>query len=104
MAFKGPKMNDHPKGPFILTPKAEKAFEKLKRAFIAAPVLKYFNPELPIRVETDVSGYAIGGILRSLHEGRPSSGEKQIRGQTTKECGGKKQSTGTCKRLDGTVN
>ena len=51
----------------MLTPEAKKAFEELKMAFTTAPVLRHFNPELPIRIETDASGYAIGGILSQLH-------------------------------------
>lgn len=68
VAFRGTRANDS-KSPFVLTPEARTAFEELKTAFTTAPVLKHFNPELPIRVETDASGYAIGGILSQLHEG-----------------------------------
>ena len=67
VAFRGIKTNDHKS--FILTPEVEKAFEELKIAFTTTPVLKHFNPELPTRIETDASGYAIGGILGQLHEG-----------------------------------
>ena len=63
VAFRGTKMNNHSKSSFILTPEAAKAFEELKTAFTTAPVLKHFNPELPTRVETDASGYAIDDIL-----------------------------------------
>ena len=62
VAFRGTKMNDYSKSSFILTPEAAKAFEELKTAFTTAPVLKHFNPELPTRVETDASGYAIDDI------------------------------------------
>ncbi len=56
------------RAPFVLTEEAKKAFEDLKTAFTTAPVLRHFNPDLPIRVETDASGYALGGILSQLHE------------------------------------
>ena len=47
----------------ILTSEARDAFNTLKNAFLRAPVLVHFNPEQPIRVETDASGWAIGAIL-----------------------------------------
>ena len=45
---------------------ARKAFTKLRQTFIKAPILHHFDPERHIRVEMDVSGYAIGGILSQL--------------------------------------
>ena len=42
---------------------ADVAFQKLKRAFIEAPILQHFNPEKPIILQTDASGFAIAGIL-----------------------------------------
>ena len=39
------------------------AFDKLKRAFITAPILKYFNPNKPCIIETDSSDFAIGGVI-----------------------------------------
>ncbi len=50
----------------FLTPKARKVFTKLRQAFVEAPILNHFDPERHIRIETDVSGYAIGGILSQL--------------------------------------
>ena len=47
----------------LLTSNAKKAFNHLKLAFIKAPILQYFDLESHIRIETDVSGYAIGGVL-----------------------------------------
>ena len=43
------------------------AFEELKRRFTTAPILRHFDPDLPIRVHTDASGFAISGILSQLH-------------------------------------
>ena len=46
-----------------LTPDARQAFTQLRQAFTKAPILQHFDLECHIRIETDVSGYAIGGIL-----------------------------------------
>ena len=50
----------------FLIPGAKLAFTELRQAFFKAPILHYFNPEYHIRIETDVSGYAIGGIFSQL--------------------------------------
>ncbi len=50
----------------FLNADARKAFTKLKQAFLEAPILNHFDPERHIRIETDVSGYAIGGVLSQL--------------------------------------
>ncbi|KAI0991905.1 hypothetical protein K3495_g16282, partial [Podosphaera aphanis] len=39
------------------------AFEKLKHLFISAPILALFDPELKTVLETDCSGWAMGGCL-----------------------------------------
>ena len=49
-----------------LTPDAKKAFDQLRQAFTKAPILQHFDPEQYIRVETDASGHAIGGVLSQL--------------------------------------
>ena len=49
--------------PKFLTPKAKEGFNRLRQAFTKAPILRYFDPECHIRIETDVSGYIIGGVL-----------------------------------------
>ena len=51
------------KKPNFLTPNTKKAFNHLRLAFIKAPILRHFDPESHIRIETDASGYAIGGVL-----------------------------------------
>ena len=53
--------------PNFLTPDAKKAFNHLRLAFIEAPILRHFDPESHIRIETDVSGYAIGGVSSQLN-------------------------------------
>ena len=50
-----------------LTPKAREAFTQLRQAFTKAPILRHFDPECHIRIETDASGYAIGGVLSQLN-------------------------------------
>ena len=49
-----------------LTPDARRAFTQLRQAFTEAPILRHFDPECHIRIETDASGYAIGGVLSQL--------------------------------------
>ena len=45
---------------------AKIAFIELRQAFLKAPIFHEFNPEYYIRIETDASGYAIGGVLSQL--------------------------------------
>ena len=59
-----------PKSDVFLTTEAAEAFDLLKESFVTAPVLRHFDVERPIRVETDASGYAIGGILSQQDEDR----------------------------------
>ena len=47
----------------FLTPEAFEAFKRLRKAFMEASILQHFDPARPIRVETDASDKAIGGIL-----------------------------------------
>ena len=49
-----------------LTPDAKQAFTQLRQAFTEAPIPRHFDPECHIRIETDASGYAIGGVLSQL--------------------------------------
>ncbi|KAL2126283.1 hypothetical protein VTI74DRAFT_1265 [Chaetomium olivicolor] len=49
--------------PFIWSPQCEEAFEQLKTLLISAPVLAQWDPDRKTVVETDSSGYAIGGAL-----------------------------------------
>ena len=53
--------------PNFLTPDAKKAFNHLQLAFIKAPILQHFDLESYIRIKTDASGYAIGGVLSQLN-------------------------------------
>ena len=53
--------------PNLLTPNAKKAFNHLRLAFMKAPILRHFDLESHIRIETDGSGYVIGGVLNQLN-------------------------------------
>ena len=50
----------------FLTPRAKLAFTKLRQAFVKAPILYHFDPEGHIRIETDASDYAIGGVFSQI--------------------------------------
>src|SRR5205814_1755364 len=52
---------------FKWTSEAQAAFDNLKALFTSAPLLKHFDPELPITLHTDASGAAISGILSQIH-------------------------------------
>ncbi|SLM40546.1 gag polymerase env [Lasallia pustulata] len=54
--------------PFPLSKTALEAFKALKEAFMSAPLLWYFDKNKPMRVETDASAFAIGGILTQQFE------------------------------------
>lgn len=41
-----------------------RAFENLKNKFVSAPILKQFDPDDETVVETDSSGYVVGGVLQ----------------------------------------
>lgn len=53
---------------FHLTPEAKKSFEELKQAFCNGPLLRHYDPALPVRLETDASGGAIGAVATQLFE------------------------------------
>ena len=56
-------------GPSFLTPKARSAFSRLQLALTKSPILRHFDPECHIRIKTDASRNAIGGILSLLASG-----------------------------------
>ena len=49
---------------------ATKAFTELKEAFTSAPILRHFNSELEVIIETDASNFAIGCVLSQKWEKR----------------------------------
>ena len=56
-------------GPSFLTSQARAAFNRLRLAFNKAPILWHFDLEYHIRIEIDVLGYAICGVLSQLASG-----------------------------------
>ncbi len=50
----------------FFTVNARKAFTELRQAFFKAPILNHFDPKRHIQIETDASGYAIGGFISQL--------------------------------------
>ena len=50
----------------FLTPNARKVFNQWRQAFTKAPILQHFDPECDIRIKTNVSGYAVDGVLSQL--------------------------------------
>ena len=63
--------------PTFLTPGAREAFNQLRQAFTEAPILRHFDPECHIRIETDALGYAIGGVLSQLTSDHLTSDQGQ---------------------------
>ncbi len=53
-------------GTDFLTPEAKKAFIHLRKAFTETSILRHFDPECPIWIETDASRYAIGRVLSQM--------------------------------------
>ena len=45
------------------TENEQEAFDELRRKLMTAPVMVHFNPEGPIKIETDTSKYVCSGIL-----------------------------------------
>jgi hypothetical protein len=48
---------------------ANQAFQQLKEAFVQAPVLAQFDPDDDTVLETDSSGYCLGGVLSQFKNG-----------------------------------
>lgn len=44
----------------------KKIFAKLRQILIEALILDYFNPEYHIQIKTNVSGFAMSGIVYQL--------------------------------------
>ncbi len=76
-----PKKSDLPKANFarvnsgtdFLTSEEKKAFIRLQKAFTEVSIFRHFDLERHIRVETDASGYAIGGFLSQMTSDQHSS-------------------------------
>ena len=50
----------------FFTFRAKLAFIKLRQTFLKTLILHQFDPECHIQIETDASGYIIGGVLCQL--------------------------------------
>ena len=61
----------------FLTPGAREALNQLRQAFTKALILRYFNPEYHIQIETDASGYTIEGVLSQLNSNHLTSNQGQ---------------------------
>ena len=48
--------------------KEKKSFDKLKKLLASDRILTFYNPNLPIRVDTDASKYGIGAVLSHVDE------------------------------------
>ena len=49
--------------PWVSSDDCQESYEKLKKAFVTAPVLTHWIPDMPIMVETDASDYALAAVL-----------------------------------------
>jgi hypothetical protein len=52
--------------PFYFTKEVRAAFKELKERFQSAPIFRLYNPKFPIRLETDISEFAIRIIIFQL--------------------------------------
>jgi hypothetical protein len=55
---------------FTWTPQCEQAFTELKQRLTSTPILRPADFDLPFRLYTDASGYAVGAILGQRVEGK----------------------------------
>jgi transposase InsO family protein len=69
---KSKKKNRVIRGPFKWGPAEQESFDALRNAFTSAPLLRHFDPALPIMVITDASDAAQGGILLQPSEEDPT--------------------------------
>jgi len=53
--------------PFKFDLACKRAFKELKRRLVSAPVLAHFDPQLPLRVETDASDGVVGSAFSQKH-------------------------------------
>ena len=65
--FKGRIQGKFKRVLFTFTSEVRTSFLNLRTAFITASLLRHFDPLLPIRIESDFSGFAISAILSPAH-------------------------------------
>lgn len=58
----------HKEIPWLWTTKHQIAFETLKQHLVKAPILRLFDPNLPTRLQTDSSDFALGATLLQLSQ------------------------------------
>ena len=58
-------------GPFSFSDKARSTFVELKEKFSSTPMLRHFDPEKAVCLETDTSAFVIAGILSQQGTGEP---------------------------------
>ena len=61
----------------FLTPNTREAFNQLRQVFTKTPILQYFNLECHIWIETNASGYVIGGVLNQMTSDYLTSDQSQ---------------------------
>jgi hypothetical protein len=54
---------------FLWTEQCQSVFDKIKTALVSSPILRCPNFDLPFVLQTDASGYGIGGVLSQTDEG-----------------------------------
>ncbi|KAK8663978.1 hypothetical protein V6N13_083783 [Hibiscus sabdariffa] len=68
---------------WIWSKDCQRAFKELKAVIISDPILALLDIERPLEVETDASGYAIGGVL--MQDGHPVAFEsRKLNGAETR--------------------
>ena len=60
-------------GPFSFSDEARSTFVELKEKFSSTPMLRHFDPEKAVRLETDASAFTIAGILSQQGTGEPGA-------------------------------
>ncbi len=53
---------------FVLTSKTKKFFEKLRKAFLTASLLRHFDSDRKIKLKTNASRFAISRIISQMNE------------------------------------
>ena len=54
--------------PFIWNADCARSFKQLKEALASTPILRYYNPDLPTKIETDASDGTIAGVMSQQFE------------------------------------